>query len=114
LVTCPNANLYIENRLPDYELLRNSGFRTCIGTDSLASNHTLSILDEMKTIGNTVPNISMEELLTWACVNGAEALDISNWAGSLEVGKKPGINLIESVDLQQMKLKPDSRVRKMV
>jgi len=45
---CPNANLYIEDRLPDFELFRGE---TCvIGTDSLASNHKLSVLDEMKTI----------------------------------------------------------------
>ncbi|HNW50475.1 MAG TPA: amidohydrolase family protein [Prolixibacteraceae bacterium] len=114
LVTCPNANLYIEDRLPDYELLRNSGFRICLGTDSLASNHTLSILEEMKTIGNAVPDLSLEELLTWACVNGAAALRISDWAGSIEVGKKPGINLIGGADLRQMKLMPGAKVRRMV
>jgi aminodeoxyfutalosine deaminase len=113
-VTCPNANLYIENRLPDYRLLRNSGFPVCIGTDSLASNHTLSIFEEMKVIGDNFSEISMEELLEWACINGAKALDIDDWAGSIGTGKKPGINLISGVDMKTMKLKANSKVRKIV
>jgi aminodeoxyfutalosine deaminase len=114
LVTCPNANLYIEKRLPDYRLFCDSGFRVCIGTDSLASNHTLSVLEEMKIIGAGFPGISMGELLEWACINGARALSINDWAGSLEIGKKPGINLITGVDLKMMKLTANSKVKKIL
>ena len=49
-VSCPNANLYIENRLPDYKLFIDAGAKMCIGTDSLASNWQLSVFEEMKTI----------------------------------------------------------------
>jgi aminodeoxyfutalosine deaminase len=114
LVTCPNANLYIENQLPDYKLFKDSGFPVCIGTDSLASNHTLSIIEEMKVIGEKFPEISQNELLEWACLNGARALGIDDWAGSIEIGKKPGINLISGVDLKAMKLTPNSKVKKML
>jgi cytosine/adenosine deaminase-related metal-dependent hydrolase len=44
---CPNANLYIGGRLPDVDLLVRSGCRIVIGTDSLASNHRLSVLEEL-------------------------------------------------------------------
>jgi aminodeoxyfutalosine deaminase len=111
-VTCPNANLYIETQLPDYRLLRDSGFPVCIGTDSLASNHTLSILEEMKVIGENFQDITLIELLEWACINGAMAFGIDDWAGSIEIGKKPGINLITGVDLKTMKLKSNSKVKK--
>jgi aminodeoxyfutalosine deaminase len=114
LVNCPSANLYIETRLPDYRLLLGSGFPICIGTDSLASNHTLSILEEMKVIGDKFPEISLTELFEWACINGARALGIDNWAGSIEIGKKPGINLITGVDLKTMKLTPNSKIKKML
>lgn len=113
-VTCPNANLYIENRLPDYELLADSGFPICIGTDSLASNHTLSVLEEMKVISENTTEITLNSLLEWACLNGAKALGIDGWAGSFEIGKKPGLNLIEGVDFKAMKLRLNSRVKKLV
>jgi len=114
LVTCPNANLYIENRLPDYELLADSGFPVCIGTDSLASNHTLSVLEEMKVISENTPAITLNSLLEWACLNGARALGIDNWAGSFEIGKKPGMNLIEGIDFKAMKLTSNPKVKKIL
>ncbi len=87
---CPNANLYIEDRLPDIALLRKMGQRITLGTDSLASNHQLSIWEEIKTIRRFF-DIPVEELLQWATLNGASFLGISSEFGSLEVGKKPGI-----------------------
>ena len=65
-----------------------------LGTDSLASNHQLNILAEMQTL-QEYKNISFEELLTWATLNGAKFLGIDSQYGSLSVGKKPGINLIK-------------------
>ncbi|MEY4904553.1 MAG: hypothetical protein RLZZ292_2368, partial [Bacteroidota bacterium] len=44
--TCANANLYIENRLPNYQLFLDADARMTIGTDSLTSNWQLSILEE--------------------------------------------------------------------
>jgi cytosine/adenosine deaminase-related metal-dependent hydrolase len=114
LITCPNANLYIENCLPDYRLFIDSGLPVCIGTDSLASNNSLSVLEEMKAIGVHYQEISIDELLRWACINGARALGIDNWAGSIEIGKKPGINLITVVDLKNMKLTSNSKVKKIL
>lgn len=91
---CPNANLYIENTLPDVELFKNEAVKITLGTDSLASNHQLSILAEMETL-QRYKNISFEESLKWATLNGAEFLGIDSHYGSLTVGKRPGINLIQ-------------------
>ena len=41
---CPNANMYIENRLPDVEIFRHNNCKITVGTDSYASNKTLSIV----------------------------------------------------------------------
>jgi aminodeoxyfutalosine deaminase len=98
---CPNANLYIENRLPDIRLLRNNGCILTIGTDSLASNHSLSVLDELKTIHHAFPEIPVAELLKWSTINGAQALGMSS-LGSFEKGKKPGVILLKGIDSESI------------
>jgi len=95
--TCPNANLFIENKLPDYKLFIEENVTITIGTDSLASNWSLSILDELKTITKYYPEIPLQTLLLWATKNGAEFLG-QNQLGSIEKGKKPGLNLLKNVD----------------
>ncbi|HVF97514.1 MAG TPA: amidohydrolase family protein, partial [Flavisolibacter sp.] len=52
---CINANQYIERALPPVDLFRSNGCSIVLGTDSLASNWSLSILDEMKTIRRHFP-----------------------------------------------------------
>jgi cytosine/adenosine deaminase-related metal-dependent hydrolase len=94
---CANANLYIENALPPVELLRKHDCSLVIGTDSLASNHSLSVLDELKTLHTYFPDIPLQELLSWATLNGAIALQMDDTLGSFENGKTPGINLLQEV-----------------
>jgi cytosine/adenosine deaminase-related metal-dependent hydrolase len=92
--TCPNANLYIENRLPDYRNFLDTGARMTIGTDSLTSNWQLSILEEMKTISRYQSFTPFDTLLQWATLNGAQALGMADELGSIDVGKKPGVLLL--------------------
>jgi cytosine/adenosine deaminase-related metal-dependent hydrolase len=82
-----------------------------VGTDSLASNDTLSILDELKLIQKQFPNIPTQELLSWACKNGAEFFGY-NALGSFSISNKPGVILIENVD--GMNLTENSIVRVLV
>ncbi|MGV3545835.1 MAG: amidohydrolase family protein [Pedobacter sp.] len=91
---CPNANVYIENNLPDVTLFIDPRVKVTLGTDSLASNHQLSILAEMQTLQQK-KRVPFDELLKWGTINGAEFLGIADQYGSFEVGKTPGINLIE-------------------
>ena len=88
---CPNANMYINGHLPDVVLLKNFNCKLVVGTDSLASNSQLNILEELKTLQEKFDMISSAELLRWATINGAEALRIDNKFGSFETGKQPGI-----------------------
>ncbi len=99
--TCPNANLYIENRLPNYQYFLDTNARMTIGTDSLTSNWQLSILEEMKTIKKYQSYIPAETLLKWATVNGAIALGYEEELGTIEVGKTPGINLLSDILLNE-------------
>jgi cytosine/adenosine deaminase-related metal-dependent hydrolase len=91
---CPNANLYIENKLPDYSLFQNYTHKIVLGTDSLASNDQLNILAEANIIlGNS--NFNLETILQMLTINGATALNISDNYGQLLIGKNAGLNLVE-------------------
>ena len=91
---CVNANKYIENALPPIEMFRKNKCAIVLGTDSLASNWSLNILDEINTIRKSFPLIPLEETLQWVTMNGARALDIDDQFGSFERGKRPGVVLI--------------------
>jgi cytosine/adenosine deaminase-related metal-dependent hydrolase len=91
---CVNANLYIEDALPPIELLRKNECAIVLGTDSLASNWQLDILSEIRTVVNRFPSISIDEILKWATMNGAKALQMFKSLGSFEQNKKPGVVLI--------------------
>jgi cytosine/adenosine deaminase-related metal-dependent hydrolase len=114
MVLCPNSNLFIENSLPLVDMFRAEGMSICLGTDSLASNHQLSILSEMVTLQHHFANIELSELLTWACLNGAKALEMDDKLGTLEVGKKPGLLLIKGADMKNHRLNPNSSVHRLV
>lgn len=91
---CPNANWYIERKMPPVALFLESGLPICLGTDSYASNHQLNIWSELQCLQQHFPEIGLEILLTWATYNGAKALQMEHKIGSIEQGKQPGLALI--------------------
>ncbi|UAY51915.1 amidohydrolase family protein [Ferruginibacter albus] len=95
---CPNANLYIEQKLPPIDLLRATNCNIIIGTDSYASNWQLNILEEIKTIQQNVDDIPLQEILQWATINGAKALQMEDKLGNFTKGKQPGVVLIDEID----------------
>jgi cytosine/adenosine deaminase-related metal-dependent hydrolase len=107
---CPNANLYIQNKLPPVDLFVKHNCSMVIGTDSLASNHQLNILDELKTLQFHFPALTAVELLKWATLNGAIALNTDQFLGSFEKGKRPGVILIENFDGEKFNTR--SKVRR--
>ncbi len=111
---CPNSNLYIENQLPPVDLLREENCEIVIGTDSLASNNSLSILEELKTIQRGFPTTTLEELFYWAALNGAKALCEEETFGTIQPGKKPGLLLLQDIDLHEMKLLPETRITRLI
>ena len=111
---CPNSNVYIENKLPPVNLLMDEGCEIVVGTDSLASNKSLSILEELKTIQVNFPLIPLEKLILWATMNGAKALGEENRFGTIEPGKKPGLLILQNIDLENMKLLPESFVTRLI
>jgi len=95
-VLCPESNLFIENKLPNIPMLQANGLKICIGTDSKASSKSFDVLKQLKIINNKLPNIAVNELIKWATINGAMALNINDKFGSLRTGKKPGICLLDN------------------
>lgn len=113
IVLCPNSNLFISNQLPPLNLFRSEKLPICIGTDSLASNSQLSVLSELLTLQHQFPDVRLEEMLVWACVNGANALGMKDQLGIIEIGKKPGIVLISDIDPENLKLTSGSKIKRL-
>ncbi|MGZ3921915.1 MAG: amidohydrolase family protein [Bacteroidia bacterium] len=108
---CPAANLYIENKLPKVELFVDQDFNLTLGTDSLASNTKLCILNEMHLLQEKFPSLSTARLISWATINGAKYLGIDDDKGTLEPGKTPGLNLITGLD--GLKITADTKVKRL-
>ena len=111
---CPLSNLFIHNALPPVELLRRSGADITIGTDSLSSNNKLSIVAEIECIHRYFPTVPLGEILEWTSFNGARFLKRDDEFGSFEVGKKPGVILIENIDWNKMKITKESRPLRLI
>lgn len=95
---CPLSNIFIQNTLPPVSLMRRNGLKITVGTDSLSSNDDLDIVAELCCLQNAFPEVGLNELLTWACRNGAEFLSKENEYGSISVGMKPGLVAIDNLD----------------
>lgn len=94
---CAQANKYIEDRIPNIPMWLEKEVNICVGTDSLASNHQLSILEELKLIQSNNPQISLQQLLKAATITGAKALQMDKEKGSFHKGKLPGILWLKNV-----------------
>ncbi|MFZ4862576.1 amidohydrolase family protein [Sphingobacterium sp. Mn56C] len=95
---CPKANLYIEGSLPNINILKNNKFLMTLGTDSYASNDSLSIVEELKTLHANFKDLDLQDTLKWATLNGAKALGLEQELGSLDVGKRPGLILLKNIE----------------
>jgi cytosine/adenosine deaminase-related metal-dependent hydrolase len=66
--------------------LLDSGINVALGTDSLASNSSLSMLDEMRYLFGVRKDLKTEEILRMATLNGAAALGLGGVLGRLRRG----------------------------
>jgi imidazolonepropionase-like amidohydrolase len=91
-------------------MLREMGATIAIGTDSLASARNLSMIENMRLLGD----IPLAELLTYATLNGAKAIGIAERKGSIEVGKRPGLVVLSNVDMQAMRITTESYATRII
>jgi cytosine/adenosine deaminase-related metal-dependent hydrolase len=111
---CPQSNIYIEGRTAPVGMLVSEGCEIVIGTDSLASNNSLSMLSELKALQKYFPQLSMELMIRWATLNGAKALGEERDFGTIEPGKQPGLLLLENLDLVSQRLLPETTVKRLI
>lgn len=83
---CPRSAHRLGVREHPWRELRRRGLVVALGTDSLASNTSLSILDEMRFLSRRHPDLAPEELLTMGLSAGARALGLEGEVGSLRPG----------------------------
>jgi len=104
VVLCPRSNDRLNVGCAPYHLLKSAGLPLALGTDSLASNDSLSLWDEMRYLRESAPDaFSAEELLAMATQGGARALGIEAQTGTLEVGKRGDFLIFAGCDLQSGK-----------
>lgn len=89
---CPRSNAYLHcGRMP-YGAYRAAGVALALGTDSLASSHSLSVWDELAMAWSlhalSGDSVRPGDLLRLATLDGAEALGCGDERGSLAVGKR--------------------------
>jgi cytosine/adenosine deaminase-related metal-dependent hydrolase len=85
---CPRTHhAFGHDRHPVRELIE-AGVNVCLGTDSLASNPTLSVLEEMRFIHQHRPEVGAGQVFKMATGNGAAALGWLDETGTIEAGKR--------------------------
>jgi cytosine/adenosine deaminase-related metal-dependent hydrolase len=86
VVHSPRSHDYFKHSRFPFEKLHALGFNICLGTDSLASNESLSLFDEMRAFRRSEPGISPDKILEMVTVNPATALHQENALGRIRRG----------------------------
>lgn len=84
IIHCPRSNAFFNSKKLPLKKVLESGIPVSLGTDSLYSNKSLSILDELKYAKKIHPDVSSKDLFFMATINGARALSFPDVTGTLE------------------------------
>ncbi len=92
---CPRSNDRLDVGRAPLALFRKLGIPLALGTDSLASNDSLSLWDEMRFALDQFPDeLSPADVFRMVTSAGAAALGLSASLGSLEVGKRADFQVV--------------------
>ena len=86
VVHCPRSHNYFGHSRFYFERLRALRFNICLGTDSLASNESLSLFAEMRAFQKEFPTVRPNEILQMVTVNPARALRQEDSLGRIQPG----------------------------
>lgn len=91
---CPRTHDVFHHPPHRFREMLLAGINVCLGTDSLASNPSLSILDELRFLRMQHQDISPSDLLEMGTIRGAKALGYADVTGSLTAGKSADLVVI--------------------
>ncbi len=95
---CPRTHSYFGHQLYPVLELMGGGVNVCVGTDSLASNPSLSVLEELLHIRDEHVELPPDVILAMGTINGARALGLAHEIGSLEPGKQADLAVFRCAD----------------
>ncbi len=102
VVHCPVANMYLASGVARIPEMRQRGIAIALGTDGPGSNNSQDMMELLKITAllhkvNTLDAMVLlpEDVLQMVCRGGAEAFGLPEQIGSLEVGKKADIALVD-------------------
>ena len=88
VVWCPRAHRFFGHTNHRWRDMFSRGANVCVGTDSAASNESLSILDELRMVRREYPDVPPETVLEMGTLRGAVGLRLEKIVGSLKSGKR--------------------------
>jgi cytosine/adenosine deaminase-related metal-dependent hydrolase len=95
IVLCPRSNELLDVGRAPVALFKKFGIPLSLGTDSLASNNSLSLWDELRFALDTFyDDLSEKDVFSMVTTGGAAALGISASRGSLEAGKRADFQVV--------------------
>ena len=99
----PCSNMKLASGVAPVGKLLDNDICVSLGTDGASSNNNLDLFEEMKfaallqKVSTLNPKVlSAEETVSMATINGAHALGLDKDIGSIEVGKKADIILVDT------------------
>jgi len=105
----PQSNMKLAAGVAPVPQMLKEGLKVGLGTDGAASNNDLSMWEEMdsaaklhKVMSNDPKVMSAQEAFELATIRGAEALHLEKEIGSLEVGKRADLVIVEGDSLNQI------------
>lgn len=95
IALCPRSNDLLDVGRAPVTLFKKLGIPLALGTDSLASNNSLSLWDELRFALDAFPHdLSECDVFRMVTSGGAAALGLSGDCGSLEVGKRADFQVV--------------------
>ncbi len=95
VVFCPKSHHYFQHKNHPFLEFINQNVNVALGTDSLASNDSLSILDEMKYLYNEENGVDPQDIFSMGTIGGATVLGLAERIGKLEPGFNADITVIQ-------------------
>jgi cytosine/adenosine deaminase-related metal-dependent hydrolase len=95
VVHCPRSHRFFRRLVFPAAGLEEAGIPVALGTDSLASNESFDMLEELRVLVRECPGVSAARALRMGTVSGAAALGLSGVTGSLEAGKRADLAVVD-------------------